>query len=102
MYSYSLNTPTLGTATIKMHKEALGGKDAMHFANIIKILPNDIKILLLDMSQLELINSSGLGMLTKANNDLKTKNIKLVLSSVNKNVMHLLEITQLNKIFTIK
>ncbi len=99
MYSFLTDTPKVGSATIKMKKEALGGEDAMNFANTIQNLPKNLDTLILDMEKLELINSSGLGMIAKANNDLQSKNIKLVLSSVNSNVMRLFEITKLNKIF---
>jgi len=112
MYSYSLithnNSVTADTsfgnisAKIVMHKEALGGEDAMNFANTIKELPENIFSLELDMTHLEIINSSGLGMLVKANNELKKKNIDLVLTSVPSNVLHLLEITFLHKVFKIK
>lgn len=98
MYSYSIEE---NVATIKMHKEALGGEDAMYFAEVIKKLPPEVETLILDMSQLELMNSSGIGMLAKTSVDLKSKNITLELINVNPNIMHLLEITQLNKIFTV-
>lgn len=107
MYSYTLNTNnnnsnTNITAKIIMQKEALGGEDAMNFSNIIRELPENITSLELDMSQLEIINSSGLGMLVKANNELKSKNIELVLSFVSPHILRLLEITFLNKVFKIK
>lgn len=101
MYSFLIDTPEVGSATIKMNREALGGKDAMDFANTIQNIPTNIKVLILDMEKLELVNSSGLGMITKANNYLRSKNIELVLSSVPENVMRLLEITRLNRIFKI-
>ncbi len=102
MNSYNLIVDAANNqAVLKMRKEALGGEDAMAFVKTIKQLPDNVNCLVLDMSNLEMVNSTGLGMIAKANNDLKARNVELVLSSVGENVGRLLEITHLNKIFKI-
>ena len=58
------------------------------------------KKLIADLSKVELINSSGLGMLVAALRALKSSKIDFILISVPQKVKQLLEITHLNSVFT--
>ena len=62
---------------------------------------NNIKLLIVDLNKVEIMNSSGLGMLVNALSTLKKNNIQLNLVAVPAKVMKLLQITQLDKVFKI-
>lgn len=87
---------------IELAKELLGGSEAQDFASTIDSIAQkkEIKKLIADLSKVELINSSGLGMLVAALRALKSSKIDFILISVPQKVKQLLEITHLNSVFT--
>ncbi|MFN3306527.1 MAG: STAS domain-containing protein [Candidatus Kapaibacteriota bacterium] len=87
---------------LKLPPQLLGGNLTSRFTEIIeKIKTQKIEFVLLDLSQVELINSLGLGMIVAAFTSLKKNSISLVLISPTEKVSNLLNITHLNTIFKI-
>lgn len=85
---------------LKLPPQLLGGNLTSQFTAIIeKIKTQKIDYVLLDLSQVELINSLGLGMIVAAYTSLKKNSISLVLISPSEKVTNLLSITHLNTIF---
>ena len=68
---------------------------------IIKLLENQPKIVLVDLKDITFMDSSGLGSLVLAFKTLRAANTKLVLCSINEQVKILFELTGMDKVFEI-
>ncbi len=89
-------------AVLKMNSEALGGNDALEFTSTLqKLADENLCCIVIDMQYLQIINSSGLGMLVSSLSTLKQKGIKLSLAAVPDKVSKLLNMTHLDKVFNI-
>lgn len=89
-------------AAVKLGESVLGGNDALEFSEIIEDLrQKGIKLIVADLKNVNVMNSSGLGMLVSSLSNLKNQEVAFVLSSVPKKVMSLLEMTHLDKVFNI-
>ncbi len=90
------------TAVLTMNREALGGNDALDFTSTLQnIAAENPCCVIINMQELQIINSSGLGMLVSSLGTLKQKSITLALTCVPEKVIKLLEMTHLDKVFTI-
>lgn len=88
---------------IEIPKKIIGGTSDFEFTQLVEEIRNrDVKLVLLDLSNVEIINSTGLGLLVASYFSLKKNNILLILINVLEKVFKLLEITHLLQIFTIK
>jgi len=89
-------------AVINPGKDVLGGTQALSFTGTIgELLGKDVKRVVIDLSDVELINSSGIGMLVSGLSTLKKHDIELVLASVPDKVTALLQMTHLIKVFAV-
>jgi len=87
---------------IELPKNVLGGNEALEFSIIIdKYCTEKCSTLIIDLSQVELMNSSGLGMLVAALSKSRKHNKQLCLVSVPEKVLSLLKMTHLNQLFKI-
>jgi anti-anti-sigma factor len=68
-------------------------------AEILILCQPDITALVIDLSNVKAIDSSGLGALLLAHRQLKDHNIPIALIGVNENVQTLLDISQLIHLF---
>lgn len=68
-------------------------------ANILIVAQPDIAALILDMSHIAVIDSSGLGALLLAHRQLKDNKIPIVLVGLNHFIKNLLNITRIGDIF---
>ena len=101
-YEYEFLDPEQDTALIKLHENVLGGNDALEFtATLEELSSKGVKLIIADLKNVSVMNSSGLGMLVSALSNLKNTDVAFVLSSVPKKVQALLEMTHLNKVFSI-
>ena len=101
-YSYDLLKDKENTAIIKVHHHALGGNDALSFNKIIdELIQSDVSFLIIDCSQVELMNSSGLGMLVSAFTNFNNAGKKLYIVSVPDKIKNLLKITHLDQVLKI-
>lgn len=66
-----------------------------------EVIEQSPKALSLDMSGLKYIDSSGIGSLIKAMNIAKNKNIDLVITDLDKEIMHIFKLAYLDRFFTI-
>lgn len=86
-------------ALIYLSENLLGGSQAMEFNQALnKISENNINNIIIDLSKVELINSSGIGMIAGAFRELKAKDCELSLQNVPDNIIKLLEMTRLDKV----
>lgn len=89
-------------AVIELARQVLGGNDAMIFTSRIQeSAALDIDYLIIDMKPVELINSSGLGMLVSGLSTLRKHEINMMLISPPDKVLELLKMTHLDKVFQI-
>jgi len=99
---YELEKTDDGKSIIKLHSEVLGGNDALTFQNIVSgVIESEVKTLYIDMADVQLINSSGLGMLISAVSHLRKSGKRMELMNVPDKVKSLLKITQFDKIFNL-
>ncbi len=88
---------------MKIDGNLQGGSQAMEFSEkLIDLLKFKPKVLIVDLSNIKLINSSGIGMLVNGFNSLKQHNIDFVLINLTLKIQNLLEMTHLNKVLKIR
>lgn len=90
------------TLIIKLPAKLLGGVISTKFTEVIEqVKQGSFKNVLLDMSDIEVINSLGLGMIVASYTSLKKNSKNLVLVSPSEKVVNLLKITHLDTIFKV-
>ncbi len=93
------NHPEVSIA--ELPEKVLGGTSALEFSNFVKSLKSGgYKFLVLDLHNVRIMNSSGLGMIVAAYTTLKKDTIELILINVPEKIQHLLSITHLDQILT--
>lgn len=92
-----------GIVQIVLNKSLLGGSEALDFQKVLnEVLASDMPSeIILDLSQVEQINSSGLGMLVAANSNIQKNKSKLTLTNLPKKVKELVRMTHLDKVLNI-
>ncbi len=99
---YSTDEYRDGIWVIKLGKSVLGGNEAFGFTSTLhELIEKEIKSVIVDLADVELINSSGLGMLVSGLSTLRKHGIPLKLASVPEKVLELLTMTHLDKVFKI-
>lgn len=87
---------------IKLGNHALGGSDALNFTSALNSFDkSSVKYCIADLSSVEVMNSSGLGMLVSGLSTLKKFNIELFLADLPPKVDSLIKMTRLDSIFKI-
>lgn len=96
-----VNQKESGSVTIlELHGDVLGGADATELNEILRHLVGEgKKHLVIDLSDVEYMNSSGLGMLTSALSSVKNGGGTLKLANPAERIKSLLVITKLIKVF---
>lgn len=101
-FEYEIIKSDPGIASIKLGKNVLGGNEALAFTSKLhELADKKIKAVIVDMHDVEIINSSGLGMLVSGLSTLRKHNITLALAAVPQKVESLLEMTHLDKVFSL-
>jgi anti-sigma B factor antagonist len=100
--NYNILSTNNKIAVINPGKDVLGGTQALSFTGTINdLLGKNVRKVVIDLSDVEIINSSGLGMLVSGLSTLKKHDIELVLASVPEKVTALLQMTHLIKVFAV-
>jgi anti-sigma B factor antagonist len=91
----------LGSVTvIELNGDVLGGPDANELHGKLRdLLANGKKNIIIDLSKVEYMNSSGLGMMTSALSTVKNSEGNLKLANPAERIKSLLNITKLNQLF---
>jgi anti-sigma B factor antagonist len=88
-------------SVVELPAKVLGGSSALAFSDFVNSLKTGgFKFLVLDLRNVQLMNSSGLGMIVSAYTTLKKDSIELILINVPKKIQNLLAITHLDNIFS--
>ncbi len=102
IYSFQIFDHKKDCALTELNSHVLGGNDALAYNSIIEeLLFLDIKSLIVDCKNVELMNSSGLGMLVSAFTLFKNANKQLILVNIPDKIYNLFKITHLDKVLTI-
>ena len=101
-YTYKIIEGKPQIASIELNEQVLGGNDALEFsATLYELFDNKLSCIIIDLSKVQVMNSSGLGMMVSGLSSLRKNNIQMALVSVPPKVMSLLEMTHLDKVFQI-
>lgn len=91
-----------GIAVMQAPVNLIGGSEALDLIKYVSdINPDIVKSFVIDISNVNLINSSGLGSLISLHRDLLQKNIKFYLLNPSSKIINLLKMTHLDKVFSI-
>jgi anti-sigma B factor antagonist len=92
------DNPAIGI--IELGKFVLGGNEALDFVTQIETFSKqDVKHIIIDLKHVELMNSSGLGMLVSGLRNMKKHDAMLKLVSIPPKVENLLKMTHLDEVF---
>ncbi len=90
--------PNIGI--IHLGKFVLGGNEAFDFVNQLEAFSKQgVKHIIIDLKEVELMNSSGLGMLVSGLRNMKKYDALLKLSGIPPKVENLLKMTHLDEVF---
>lgn len=88
---------------IELPKEVLGGSQAMDFSNMINSSINtDSNGIIIDLTNVEAMNSSGLGMIVGAHTSCVKASKELIVAAPSENILNLFEMTNLLKVIKIE
>jgi anti-sigma B factor antagonist len=88
---------------IELPKTVVGGEDAMQFTELIDNLAlQNARSIVIDLENLDLINSTGLGMLAGTHTNLTKKEIPLFLINLPDKIKKLLTMTHLDQVMKIR
>ena len=88
---------------IRLSARVLGGSDAVNFAERIRtLLADGVQKVVVDLSAVEIMNSSGLGMLVAGHSTMKRAGGTLAFYHVPDSVQNLLRMTHLDSVFLIE
>ncbi|NOX38069.1 MAG: STAS domain-containing protein [Calditrichaeota bacterium] len=87
---------------LQLDGDVMGGPEALQLnEEINRLLDAGKTRVVLDLSRVERMNSSGLGILINAVNVFKQNGGRLKLANLNKRILHLLNVTRLMHIFEV-
>ena len=99
MITYDLNEAS-NVAIVNMSGKILGGPDSIKVNEIMhELLDKNYSNVVMDLSAVDVMNSSGLGIIIQSANLLKQKSGAIKLANVSKKIESLLVITKLNTVF---
>ena len=99
-YTFERHSDTIGI--FQLEGNLIGERDGMELTDVTKEeLQDGLRYFVIDLSQLQHINSSGLGALTMLLTKIRKKEGELVLVQPSDYIRNLLVITKLDRIFTI-
>ncbi len=90
-------------AVIKLPQMVVSGEEAMNFTALINHLI-DMKstMIVLDLANVQIMNSTGLGMIAGTHNNLSKINTPFFLTNLNAKIEKLFEMTHLNQVIKIE
>ena len=102
MSEFAVSSESGAAVVITFPQQVLGGPLAVELAGIVRDhASHGHAAVVLDLSGVEVMNSSGLGMLVSTLTSLRKQNVRLCLAAVPEKVSSLLAMTQLAQIFEI-
>jgi anti-sigma B factor antagonist len=91
-----------GIAVLRLHEERLDAHNSQEFKDyLLRSLENGAKALVLDLSEVRFVDSSGLGALLSGHKNAGLREGRLALSGVQARVQSMFELTRLHRVFEI-
>jgi anti-sigma B factor antagonist len=91
-----------GVALLKLHEERLDAHNSQEFKDyLLRLLEGGAKTLVLDLSEVRFVDSSGLGALLSGHKNAGLRESRLVLAGVQARVQSMFELTRLHRVFEI-
>lgn len=101
MSAFTVTEPRPDVRVVAFAQQVLGGTDAIELAQLLRTFSDGVSNVVFDLAEVEVMNSSGLGMLVRSLTTLKASNTTLSLAAVPDRVMALLTMTHLTMVFPI-
>lgn len=102
MNQHRIIDETKGIVAVELPENVLGGNSAIEFTGLMnELISLKYSTVIIDLSKVELMNSTGLGMLTNAHALLDKNSIKPILVGIPDKIYKLFEITHLTEVFNI-
>lgn len=97
----SLNSKQIDSVILlEMDGNILGGPESTEInQSLIKFIEEGFKKFIIDLSQVNIMNSSGLGILIASLSAIKKKNGTLILTGANSKIKNLFNVTKLDTVF---
>jgi anti-sigma B factor antagonist len=103
MSAFSTTSPTPSVTVIAFPEQVLGGPEAVELASVVReAAAAGTTTMVLDLSGVTMMNSSGLGMLVATLTSASKNGVALILAAVPEKVAALLAMTQLTQVFDIR
>jgi len=103
MSAFTTTSATDGVTIVSFPDQVLGGPEAVELSEIVrKAVADGQTLIVFDLNNVAVMNSSGLGMLVSALTSVRGKQAQLRLAAVPDKVTDLLNMTQLNRVFDIR
>ena len=97
---YNVNEIKPNFYSIALNENVQGGSDALDFSSVLyNLIDKKAVCIIIDLQNVELMNSSGLGMLVSGFKTLKQNDINMCLMNLTEKIRNLLEMTHLNQVF---
>ncbi len=91
-----------GTTLLKFYEERLDAHNSQELKDkLLQLLENGVKVLVLDLSEVRFVDSSGLGALLSGHKNATLREGRLVLAGVQTRVQSMFELTRLHRVFEI-
>ena len=98
--SFGLKEVSKGIFSVSLGESVLGGNEALNFSSsLLELNQKKVKNVIVDLQNVKLINSSGIGMLVSGLTTLKKNDANLILVGLSDKIKSLLKMTHLDKIF---
>lgn len=102
MNHYKIIDEIKGIAVVELNDKVLGGNTAIEFTSLLDTLVADkFKTLIVDFAEVQMMNSTGLGMLANAHATLTKNGLNLILINIPRKITKLFDITHLTDVFRI-
>lgn len=91
------------TFIISLPEEVLGGTQVIEFSNLVdETISKNPNKLIVDLTNVKVLNSSGLGMIVGAHTSCTKNNCQLIIAAPNPKILELFKITNLTQILKIE
>ncbi|MFH1051471.1 MAG: STAS domain-containing protein [bacterium] len=85
---------------IRIGENLLGGNDALDFSSkLMELNQKNIEHVIVDLQNVKLINSSGIGMLVSGLTTLKKNDASMILVGLSEKIIKILKMTHLDQVF---
>ena len=91
-----------GSTVVRFHEERLDAHNSKELKDyLLELLDNGAKNLILDLSEVRFVDSSGLGALLSGHKNAGLRDVRFALAGVQSRVQSMFELTRLTRVFDI-